>query len=705
MTKTTKITLSGIRDIPFSKLQLSQANVRRIEAGVSIEDLAEDIANRGLLQSLNVRAVLDEDAQETGMFEVPAGGRRFRALERLVKQKRLAKDAPIPCIVRDTGLAEEDSLAENVQRVGLHPLDQFRAFKTLADKGSSEDDIAARFFVPVNVVKQRLRLADVSTAILDAYQAGEITLEHVMAFTVNPDTARQDAVFEQLRAGRDFGTFRIKRLLTETTVDANDRRARFVGLDAYLDAGGSVMRDLFTDDNGGWLSNPDLLNRLVAEKLAHEAEPFRAKGWKWVETAIDFPYGHQRYFDEVIPEVPMLSNEDSARLKIAVDEYNSLVATHEFNGGLIPEAGGGGVETLESLIEELENPEAVYKPEDIAIGGVFLSINRDGTLLVDEGYVRPEDRRPEPEAQDKGGDSEDDISDSDDTPASDEDEDSEDDDEASSVPAVVAEPEDTGIKPLPDALHRELTAYRTLVLSDALARNPHVALTALLHKLCVDQFYSRYLTDCLEIRITAVSLHSQGPDLKDCQAAQDIARRTEAWREVMPDDEAMLWDFLVDLSEDSRGQLLAHFVSQGLNAMYEPAAKPGYNGSSAASIQYRLKGADRIAAAVNLDLVAAGWVPTIDNYLGRVPKARILQAVEQGCGADFALRINDLKKDDMASQAEAWLKTSGWLPEPLRSPKPANDPLPPAARHLDANSGSDLAQESTPEGEFPQAAE
>ena len=114
-----KIILSSARDIPFNKLVLSQANVRRIQAGVSIEQLAEDIARRTLLQSLNVRAVLDAQGAETGMFEVPAGGRRYRALELLVKQKRLAKTALVPCIVREGGVAEEDSLAENVQRQAL----------------------------------------------------------------------------------------------------------------------------------------------------------------------------------------------------------------------------------------------------------------------------------------------------------------------------------------------------------------------------------------------------------------------------------------------------------------------------------------------------------------------------------------------------------------------------------------------------------
>jgi len=90
-----KITLSASRDIPFNKLVLSQSNVRRVKAGVSIEELAEDIARRSLLQSLNVRPVLDADGQETGMFEVPAGGRRFRALELLVILAKVMERHPL----------------------------------------------------------------------------------------------------------------------------------------------------------------------------------------------------------------------------------------------------------------------------------------------------------------------------------------------------------------------------------------------------------------------------------------------------------------------------------------------------------------------------------------------------------------------------------------------------------------------------------
>ena len=213
-----KIVLNGARDIPLNKLILSQKNVRRIKNGQTIEQLAEDIANRELIQSLNVRPVLDAEGQETGVFEVPAGGRRLLALQHLAKTKRLAKNAPVPCIVTTDGSAEEDSLAENVHREALHPLDQFKAFKTLVDAGATEEEIAARFFVSSLIVKQRLKLASVSPKLLDLYAAGDMTLDQLTAFSVSPDHAHQEQVWDTVQRGCNKAAYYIKQLLTQNQV-------------------------------------------------------------------------------------------------------------------------------------------------------------------------------------------------------------------------------------------------------------------------------------------------------------------------------------------------------------------------------------------------------------------------------------------------------------------------------------------------------
>src|SRR5208337_3113153 len=233
-----KIALTAPQTIPLDKLTIHDGNVRQIKAGVSIETLATDIARRGLLQSLSVRPILNDAGEETGAYGVQAGGRRLRALQLLVKQKKLAKNAPVPCIIRTEGFVEADSLAENTEREALHPLDQFRAFKALADKGEGEETIAAAFNVSTAVVKQRLRLAKASPLLLQAYEDDEISLDQLMAFCLVDDHKRQDEVFAVINTNWNKGPDAIRRMLTEKTVRADDRRALFVGNDAYKAAGG-----------------------------------------------------------------------------------------------------------------------------------------------------------------------------------------------------------------------------------------------------------------------------------------------------------------------------------------------------------------------------------------------------------------------------------------------------------------------------------
>ena len=661
-----KITLSSSRDIPFNKLVLSQSNVRRVKAGVSIEELAEDIGRRTLLQGLSVRPVLDAEGAETGMFEIPAGGRRYRALELLVKQKRLAKTAPIPCVVRDAGsdiLAEDDSLAENIQRAPLHPLDQFRAFQALREKGRSEEDIAAAFFTSVNVVKQRLRLASVSPALLDVYAEDGMSLEQLMAFTVTGDHARQEQVWQAVSGSWQKEPYQIRRMLTEKTVRASDRRAVFVGLSDYEAAGGVVLRDLFQSDDGGWLEDVALLDGLVAEKLKTEAEAIAAEGWKWIEVAIDFPYGHIRGLRELEGVATDLTAEEQAAIEALNAEYARLEA--EYDGAdELPDEVDQRLGEIETALAAFDDRPVTYQPADIARAGVFVGIDSEGALSVDRGYVRPEDEAPvvEPD-QDVDGES---------FVASP-------DGVEPAAPVVqravitiggqVAGPDDEDdeeLKPLPDRLVTELTAERTLALQDKLANMPSVAFQAVLHKFCLDVF-SRYFAygTAMEVSVRSTSFPAQAEGLKHTPAAKAIDARRKAWEERMPKDKADVWDWLSGLTRDEQATLFAHCASFGVNALYEKGDRYG-GGVSPHTVEQRIADADRIARAVDLDMVDAGWRPTVENYLGRVPKARILEAVREGAGERAAQLIDHLKKGDMAKEAERLLAETGWLPEPLR---------------------------------------
>lgn len=652
-----KISLSEQRAIPLDKLVLSQSNVRQVKAGVAIEQLAEDIARRTLLQSLTVRAVVDEAGQETGMFEVPAGGRRFRALELLAKQKRLAKNAPIPCIVRTEGLAEEDSLAENVQRAPLHPLDQFRAFQAMREKGMGEDEIAAAFFVSVAVVKQRLRLAAVSPALLDVYAEDGITLDQLMAFTVNPDHARQEQVWEALQRHYSKQPYEIRRMLTEGAVRASDKRAQFVGVDSYVEAGGEVLNDLFQSDDGGWLQDAGLLDMLAAEKLREAADEVASEGFKWVETFVELPYAHLYGLRRLVGDQPELTPEQEAARDALIAEQERIEGEFAEAEELSDEADQRLGE-IETALEELDGRPVVFDSAEVAIAGAFVSIGPDGRLRVDRGYVRPadeppaSDREPAPEVSEAYAHSVEHIAariEGDDGAAT----------TASTEPPIAPEPEeDEGLRPIPDRLLAELTGHRTVALRDALGNAPHVAFLACLHALVLRRFYSYALDTCVEIDAKSVGFAHQAPGLADTASAQSVDRRHEAWAAALPKEPEALWDKLVGFDHDTRHHLFAHCVALSVNATYD-----AYNRRPRA-----LAHADRLAAAVDLDMAGVGWSPTVDNFLGRVTKARIVAAVREARGERQAQAIDHLKKGEMAVRAQGLLAGTGWLPEPLRTP-------------------------------------
>ena len=647
-----KITCLGMsRDIPFNKLVLSQSNVRRVKAGVSVEELAEDIARRGLLQNLVVRPVLDGDGQETGVFEVPAGGRRYRALELLVKAKRLARTAPVRCTVRELGSpisAEEDSLAENTQREPLHPLDQFRAFKTLVDeRGMGVEEIAARFFVSPAIVRQRLKLAGIAPALLETYADDGMTLDQLMAFTVSADHARQVQVWDQVKSTYQKDGYYIRRLLTEGSVAAGDRRAVFVGVEAYEAAGGRVSRDLFQQDGGGWLDDVALLDRLVAETLTREAEAVGAEGWQWVEAALDVTYGHAAGLRRIYGQRPEVSDEEQAAHEARTDELECLYAAHEGEED-VPDEAIARIEAIEAEIEAFNNPPVTYDPAEVARGGAFVTVDHQGRLRVERGFVRPEDEPVVPAANG--------VDTGEPTPSG---------EPAPRGPTVITvggqtepdEPEEDGsIKPLSERLVTELTAAKTVALRDAVGRDPDTAHLAVLHALCLPVFYHYGHDSCLELTARSAGLATQAPGLADSASAQAIDARHAFWAERLPKRSDELWPALVALGPDERHHLLAHAASATVNVTREP-----FNRRSPGALAH----GEVLARHVRLDMAEAGWRPTADNYLGRVPKARILDAVRQAKGEMAAQLIDHLKKTEMAKEAERLLADTGWAPEPL----------------------------------------
>jgi len=612
--------------VPLAKLKKSPKNVRKVpHSNAEIAALAASIASLGMLQYPVIEPEHGPKGKPTGNYLVNAGeGRRLAQVLR-AKCKEIRKDEPIRCILDTEHNATEISLAENTIRTSMHPADEYEAFAELHnEEGMSPEDIAARFGVTAAVVKQRLKLGAVSPALLTLYREGEMALDQLTAFAITDDHTRQEQVWSDL--GYNNSRSAILRALTEGQVAPDDRRVGFVGIETYQAAGGIVIHDLF-DEDGGYLADATLLNRLVREKLQRVAETVMAEGWKWIEVEPEFDYQRASAMSGIEAYPKALTEQEQDHLIALQERLETLCDAAEQDDP--SEDTLAQMERFEIEIAALT--EEVYRPEDIARAGTFIALGRDGDARIERGYVRPEDVRRTGKA------------------------------EADEEATESAE----GATGLSAALVAELTAHRTAALRNDLAQAPELALIAVAHALAVQTFYRGAGHSCLGIIAKPVSLSSCATGIDDSVAGREIEARHQAWAARLPEEGEALWHVVASLPMDDLLSLLAHCASLSLDAVQRPGG----------SRDEALGHAAVLAKAMPHDM-SRYWQPTIASYLGRVSKERILEAVREGAGEDAARQIAGLKKQAMAARAEPLLAGKGWLPPVLKStagdaPQPA----------------------------------
>jgi ParB family transcriptional regulator, chromosome partitioning protein len=411
--------------------------------------------------------------------------------------------------------------------------------------------------------------------------------------------------------------------LTEGQIPGHDRRALFIGIEAYEAAGGTVIRDLF-DEGGGFFGDAALLNRLVRDKLQRMAETVMAEGWKWVTVEPEFDNEKAATLPTIETQPKPLSAEEQAALDELQQQLEALWEASEGEG----EAGDevfAEIDRLEDQIATLS--ENVFLPEDISRAGAFVTLGRDGAVRIERGYLRPEDA---------GADE--------------------------STPHKSKRPSDEDSGPrLSAALVAELTAHRTVGLRNDLAQQPELALIAITHALVGRLYYPSQNLSCLDLRASTDALSRE---TADSQASREIAARHEAWAARLPNEGELLWTFIASLTMDDLMALLAHASSLSLDAVQQPGSF-GETG--------KLRHAAILAAAMPHKM-SRYWQPSVGNYLGRVDKDSIAEAVREAAGEDAARRIAGLKKHAMAQEAERLLAGKEWLPALLRPAEPQQAP-------------------------------
>lgn len=560
--------------IAASLLEKSPLNVRKTVSKGGLEELKASILAHGLMQNLVVT-----DAG-TGTFHVIAGGRRLEAIHSLQAEGKLPDDFAVPCQLVAEVSAPEMSLAENVVRLAMHPADQFEAFAGLLERGHSAADVAVRFGVDESLIHKRMKLARVAPELFQKYRDDELTLECLMAFAVVDDHERQLKVYHALHGWQQDDPSAIRDALTEAMIEASSKLARFVGLDAYREAGGTTHTDLFGEDI--YIEQPGLLQALAQQKLDGIRQQLEAEGWGWIELNAERDYSLINRCTRIRPqlvEVPADLLDLKAELDAELEAIEQMLEETESDETLERQ------QEVQDRLDEAELKLADYVGFDSdqkPLAGCFVSIDQDGMPFIDKGLVKPEHRK---ELAGLVGDDDD-----------------------------AARPQKAKAKhPLPASLRRDLADARLEGAQVELVRNPAIAFDLLVFQVTSAILGSpRSTEETADVLFRVPRRQNAGefePTIAGEMLASLAADLSTDWLRL--ESEAARFKAFRLLAEDAKLQLLAYCVAMTLKPKLAPM--PGEKTT-----------AYDLALSLTYGDVAAFWRPTSENFLGRINRSQLL---------------------------------------------------------------------------------
>lgn len=626
-----------IKTIPLNKLVQSPRNVRRHANAAADAELKASIAAHGLLQNLVVRPATK------GRFEVEAGERRRRAMLALVDDKALPRGHEVTCLVlANDDTAVETSLAENFHRLAMNPADEAQAFASLVESGASTEDVARRFGLTVRFVEGRLRLAQLAPVVFEALAAGEITLDIAKAFGATSDREIQARVFEQTSSGY-YGPSpdSIRRMVLSGTVRGSDPRARLVGRDGYVAAGGRIERELFDDDNSESWVDVALLESLAQAQMEEQAKAHATEqGLAWIKPTLD-PYASYELTEGLVrlpTEPASLTEAELVRLDEldASWDEQAAVLENEESGEEAVAAAEAALEAIERECQDIRNRPPVLADELKAEAGMILTLSPDGTPVLQPVFYG--------ERQVGSG---------------------ADDDGIEIVAGEVGEGRRRAA--LSKRLVDELAMQRRDILGLHVASDPGLALDVMVFTLADADTLDWRSRSATTIRGGTPTGPIAGFEAKDAAASATLAELRagldESWR--AGEEASARFDRFRALSEEARAAWLGFVVARTLEA--------SLNMSGDRRIAFQ----DHLGCLIGIE-TAQWWRPTAANYFDRVPKQMILDALADVGGTELSSRFASVKKADLAASAERVFagtyiteaevreRALAWVPEVMR---------------------------------------
>ena len=166
----------GPREIEIGRIRPNPHQPRTQFDETAIDELADSIAERGVLQPILLRASGDG-------FEIVAGERRWRAAQR-------AGLHAIPAIVReiDDSVTAELALIENIQREDLNAVEEAEGYRQLVNRyGHTQEAVARIVHKSRSHVANLLRLLDLPEFVRQSLMRGDINMGHARAVAAAPD--------------------------------------------------------------------------------------------------------------------------------------------------------------------------------------------------------------------------------------------------------------------------------------------------------------------------------------------------------------------------------------------------------------------------------------------------------------------------------------------------------------------------------------
>lgn len=179
---------SDFEYIPVSRLEPRQGQPRTVFDEVSLRELADSIAEHGVLQPLSVRPLTD------GYYQIIAGERRWRAARLAGLEK-----VPVRIVTADDRTTAELALIENLQREDLNPLEEARGFRDLmSDFGLTQEETAAVVGKSRSVVANAIRLLSLPEEVMALLEEGSLAPGAARALLAIPDGKKQQEAAEKV---------------------------------------------------------------------------------------------------------------------------------------------------------------------------------------------------------------------------------------------------------------------------------------------------------------------------------------------------------------------------------------------------------------------------------------------------------------------------------------------------------------------------